>query len=52
VKNPIGADALEHLPPEQLIDDILAKEREIIAILEEMKAEFASWDEEDAGAQA
>jgi type I restriction enzyme M protein len=38
IKNPNAAEALEHLPPEQLIEDILAKEREIIAILEEMKA--------------
>jgi len=46
VKNPTSAEALEHLPPEQLIDDILAKEREIIAILEEMKAELAELEEE------
>jgi len=46
VKNPTSAEALEHLPPEQLIDDILTKEREIIAILEEMKAELA---EREAG---
>jgi type I restriction enzyme M protein len=52
IKNPNAAEALEHLPPEQLIEDILAKEREIIAILEEMKADLASWDEEDEGAQA
>jgi len=51
VKNPTSAGALEHLPPEQLIDDILAKECEIITILEEMKAELASWDKEDEGAQ-
>jgi len=41
VKNPTGADALEHLPPKQLIDEILAKEREVIAILEEMKDELS-----------
>ena len=46
VKNPTSAEALEHLPPEQLIDDILAKEYEIIAILEEMKAELAEWEAE------
>jgi type I restriction enzyme M protein len=52
IKNPNAAEALEHLPPEQLIEEILAKEREIIAIMEEMKADLASWDEEDEGAQA
>ena len=40
-KNPKGAEALEHLPPEQLADEILAKERRIIAIMEEIKAELA-----------
>lgn len=46
IKNPNAAEALEHLPPEQLIEDILAKEREIIAIMEEIKAELASWEAE------
>jgi type I restriction enzyme M protein len=36
-KNPNAADALEHLPPEQLIDGILKKEQRIIAILREVK---------------
>ncbi len=40
VKNPVGVEALEHLPPEQLIDGILSKEREIIGILEEVRAEL------------
>jgi len=40
VKNPNSAEALEHLPPEQLADDILAKERRIIEIMEEIKAEL------------
>jgi type I restriction enzyme M protein len=40
-KNPNSADALEHLPPEQLAEDILAKERRIIEIMEEIKAELA-----------
>jgi type I restriction enzyme M protein len=52
IKNPNAAESLEHLPPEQLIEDILAKEREIIAILEEMKADLASWDGEDEGTRA
>ena len=41
-KNPSSADALVHLPPEQLADDILAKERRIIKIREEIKAELAA----------
>ena len=41
-KNPSSADALVHLPPEQLADDILAKERRIIEIMEEIKAELAA----------
>jgi type I restriction enzyme M protein len=41
LKNPRDAEALEHLPPEQLADDILAKERRIIEIMEEIKADLA-----------
>jgi type I restriction enzyme M protein len=41
LKNPNGAEALEHLPPEQLVEDILAKERRIIEIMEEIRAELA-----------
>jgi type I restriction enzyme M protein len=40
LKNPNSAAALEHLPPEQLVDDILAKERRIIEIMQEIKAEL------------
>jgi type I restriction enzyme M protein len=40
LKNPNGTEALEHLPPEQLAEDILAKERRVIAIMEEIKAEL------------
>ena len=38
LKNPNSAEALEHLPPEQLVEDILAKERRIIEIMHEIKA--------------
>jgi type I restriction enzyme M protein len=41
IKNPHSAEAFEHLPPEKLADDILAKERRIIEIMEEIKAELA-----------
>jgi type I restriction enzyme M protein len=41
LKNPNSADALVHLPPEQLVENILIKERRIIEIMEEIKAELA-----------
>jgi len=41
IKNPNSAEALEHLPPEQLVADILQKERRIIEIMEEIEAELA-----------
>jgi type I restriction enzyme M protein len=41
LKNPHSAEALEHLPPEQLVADILEKERRIIEIMEEIAAELA-----------
>lgn len=42
IKNPNSAASLEHLPPEKLVEDILAKERRIIQIMEEIKAELAA----------
>jgi type I restriction enzyme M protein len=41
VKNPSAATDLEHLPPEVLVEDILAKERRIIEIMEEIKGLLA-----------
>jgi type I restriction enzyme M protein len=41
IKNPNAPEALEHLPPEQLADDILKKEHRIIEIMQEIKAELA-----------
>jgi len=41
IKNPNAAEALEHLPPEQLVEDILAKERRIIEIMGEIRAVLA-----------
>jgi type I restriction enzyme M protein len=41
IKNPNSAEALEHLPPEQLVADILTKEQRIIEIMNEIKAELA-----------
>jgi len=37
LKNPNAKADFEHLPPEQLVEDILAKERRIIEIMEEIK---------------
>jgi type I restriction enzyme M protein len=37
IKNPNTAEALEHMPPEQLVDDILRKEQRIMEIMREVK---------------
>lgn len=37
IKNPNGMKDLVHLPPEQLVEDILAKEQRIMEILQELK---------------
>ncbi|MBI5485834.1 MAG: N-6 DNA methylase [Deltaproteobacteria bacterium] len=41
LKNPSAAEALEHLPPEHLADEILEKERRIIEIVEDIKRHLA-----------
>lgn len=38
IKNPNAAEALEHKPPEELVESILAKERRIVEIMGEIKA--------------
>ncbi|MGD9419469.1 MAG: N-6 DNA methylase [Verrucomicrobiota bacterium JB025] len=38
-KNPNSADALEHRPPEELVESILTKEREILRLMEEVQQE-------------
>jgi len=38
VKNPNGKLDFEHLPPAQLVDDIIAKEQKILALLSEIKS--------------
>ena len=40
-KNPNSEESLEHLPPSQLLLDILAKERRFIEIIEEIGAEIS-----------
>jgi type I restriction enzyme M protein len=42
VKNPNGKTDFEHLPPAQLVEDIIAKERKILDILAEIKAELGA----------
>lgn len=37
VKNPLSKEELEHLPPEELVDNILAKETRIVEIMAEIK---------------
>ncbi len=37
VKNPHSKEELEHLPPEELVDNILAKEMQIAEIMAEIK---------------
>lgn len=41
IKNPRGAEALEHLPPEQLAESIAEKNRRVGEIMEEIKAILA-----------
>jgi type I restriction enzyme M protein len=38
LKNPNGKAGFEHLPPVQLVEDIIAKERNILEILAEIRA--------------
>ena len=40
-KNPNAAETLEHLPPEQLVAEIVAKERRILELMAEIEAELA-----------
>ena len=37
IKNPSAAQDFEHLPPEQLVEDILAKEQRIVEIMEDIR---------------
>ena len=41
IKNPSAEEALEHLPPEQLVESILAKQKRIIEIMGEIKKVLA-----------
>jgi type I restriction enzyme M protein len=41
-RNPNGTNNFEHLPPEQLADDILKKEQRILEIVAEIRAQLAT----------
>jgi len=38
IRNPNTAETLEHLPPQQLVNSIIARESEVVSIMEEIKA--------------
>lgn len=40
IKNPSAKQDLEHLPPEQLVESIIEKEKRILALMAEIKAEL------------
>lgn len=42
VKNPNAGDAFEHLPPEQLVEEIISKERRILLLMDEIKKDLAA----------
>ena len=37
LKNPHGSEDFEHVPPEELVAGIVEKEREILALMEEIQ---------------
>lgn len=41
-KNPNSAEFLEHLPPEKLVEDILAKEKRIMELVAEIREELGT----------
>ena len=41
LKNPHAGEAIDHRPPEEIVDSIIEKERRILAIMEEIKATLA-----------
>ncbi len=45
LKNPNGPQDAEHVPPEQLVDDILSKEKRIMEIMEEVKEALPGKDQ-------
>lgn len=41
IKNPAGKEDFEHLPPEQLLEDIVKKEQRILEIMGEIRQVLA-----------
>jgi type I restriction enzyme M protein len=41
IKNPTAKEGLEHLPPHELVEGIVAKERRILQIMGEIKTMLA-----------
>ncbi len=41
IKNPNGKEDFEHLPPEQLVEDIVKKEQRILEIMAEVRQALA-----------
>jgi hypothetical protein len=41
-ENPNFAESLEHRPPEELVSEIIEKERRILAIMQEIQTELAA----------
>ena len=48
IKNPNAAPNYEHMPPEQLIEDILQKEQKIIELISELKQSLRASDDKMA----
>lgn len=44
VKNPNAKRDYEHLPPQELVEDILKKEQRIVELLQEIKEMLAGWE--------
>ena len=42
VKNPNSAETLEHMAPEELVAEIVAKERRILELMAEIEAELGA----------
>jgi type I restriction enzyme M protein len=42
IKNPHAAEAIEHLPPTRLVADIIEKERQILALMDEIERNLAT----------
>jgi type I restriction enzyme M protein len=46
IKNPNAKEDFEHMPPEKLVEDIIAKEQHILALVNEIQQALTSEDEQ------